>query len=130
MIGFANLQGKKILLLRSEIASDELAGILKKAKAVVTEQPVYTIEPQKNETKLLTEKINQGQVDWLTFASPSSVDSFFGQIRADLVNSSKVQIASIGPVTSRALKGLGIMVDVESTEHTIDGLLSAIESMY
>jgi uroporphyrinogen III methyltransferase/synthase len=65
-----------------------------------------------------------------TFASPSSVNGFFEQIRSDLVNSGKVKIASIGPVTSERLKTLGVRIDVTSTDHTLDGLLDAIEQTY
>jgi uroporphyrinogen III methyltransferase/synthase len=100
LIGVANLQKKKILLLRSAIAS---------------------------ESSRLVEGIREGTIDWLTFASPSSVDGFFGQIDSDLANSAKVKIASIGPVTSERLGELGITVDVTAAEHTIDGLLNAIE---
>ena len=54
----------------------------------------------------------------------------FEQIAGDAVNSSNVKVASIGPVTSEQLKNLGLRVDVQATEHTIDGLLAAIEKMY
>ena len=38
------------------------------------------------------------------------------------------KIASIGPVTSRQLAELDVRVDLEAAEHTIDGMLDAIES--
>ena len=66
-------------------------------------------------------------IDWLTFASPSSVDGFFEQIGSEAVNSGNVRVASIGPVTSERLTELGITVDVTAKEHTLDGLLDAIE---
>ena len=47
-----------------------------------------------------------------------------------MVSSSSVKIASIGPVTSKQLHDLGISVDVTAKEHTIDGLLAAIEGTY
>ncbi len=59
--------------------------------------------------------------------SPFSANSFFEQIPGNVVNSGKVKIASIGPVTSERLKELGIRIDVTAAEHTIDGLLNAIE---
>ncbi|MHC4604306.1 MAG: uroporphyrinogen-III C-methyltransferase, partial [Planctomycetota bacterium] len=130
LIAFVNLQGKNILLLRSQLASKELAELLVQAKAKVNDTAIYTIVPEKSEFKWLKEKIADRAIDWLTFASPSSVNAFFEQIQADLVNSSNVKVASIGPVTSQQLKNLGVKVDVEPTEHTIDGLLTAIEGMY
>jgi len=118
------------LLLRSQLASDELAAWLKKAGAEILNVPVYRIDTIKNKCKELVEKIADGEIDWLTFASPSSVRAFFEQLQADAVNAGRVKIASIGPVTSEQLQSLGIRVDVEASEHTIDGLLDAIEQTY
>jgi len=127
LIRLENLQGKKVLLLRSTSASSGLVELLTEAKAEVTETPLYAIKPEKSESGWLTERISRGLVDWLTFASPSAVRSFFEQIPDSLVNSSGVKIASIGPVTSEQLKILALTVDIEAKEHTIDGLLNAIE---
>ena len=130
LIAFTNLQNKKVLLLRSEAASTELVELLTQAKAQVTETPVYTIEPEKAEPESLTEKITKGEIDWLTFASPSAAKAFFEQMSTDLINSSSAKLASVGPVTSKQLKNLGVTVDIEAKEHTIDGLLDAIEGTY
>jgi uroporphyrinogen-III synthase len=35
-------------------------------------------------------------------------------------------VASIGPVTSKTAEERGFRVDVEATEHTIDGLVDAL----
>jgi uroporphyrinogen III methyltransferase/synthase len=130
LIGFANLKGRKVLLLRSDLASKELIELLEQASAKVDNVAVYTTLTEKSECKWLKERISAGQIDWLTFASPSSAKGFFAQIRSDLANSSNVKVASIGPVTSEQLKNIGVRVDVEATKHTIDGLLDAIERTY
>ena len=49
------------------------------------------------------------------------------KIPADAVNSNRAKVASIGPVTSRRLKELGVRVDATAAAHTIDGLLDSIE---
>ena len=130
LIAHTNLKNKKVLLLRSKIASSELAELLKKAGAEVQDVAVYTAEQQKNKNKWLIEEINEGLIDWLTFASPSSVNGFFKQIPVDLINSANVKVASIGPVTSESLKALGVRVDITAAEHTLDGLIDAIEQTY
>jgi uroporphyrinogen III methyltransferase/synthase len=117
LIGHTNLHGKKVLLLRSRLASNELVDILQQADAVTA----------KTDSAPLIKQISDGSVDWLTFASPSSVTAFFEQIRPDLVNSGNVRVASIGPVTSEQLKKIGVKIDLQAAEHTIDGLLDAIE---
>ncbi len=130
LIAYTNLQGKNVLLLRSQLASKELSELLTQAKAKVDDVSVYTTITEKSECGWLADKIKKAEIDWLTFASPSSVSGFFEQIPADLVNASDVRVASIGPVTSEQLENLGITVDVQSAEHTIDGLLAAIEGTY
>ncbi len=130
LTGYANLKAKKILLLRSELASDELAKLLIQAGAEVQSAAVYEIVTQKSECERFKEKISKGSVDWITFASPSSVRGFFEQISSDMIKSGKVKTASIGPVTSEELENFGIKADVEADEHTIDGLLAAIEGVY
>jgi uroporphyrinogen III methyltransferase/synthase len=130
LIAFTNLQNKNVLLLRSELASAELVELLTEAKAQVTETPVYAIEPEKSDCDWLKEKITKAKIDWLTFASPSAVKAFFDQIPTDLVNSGSAKVASIGPATSEQLKNLGVRADTEAANHTIDGLLAAIEGTY
>jgi len=130
LIGYTNLQNKKVLLLRSKIASYDIVELLDKAGAEVQNVAVYTTVEQKIQSEWLIEEISKARIDWLTFASPSSANGFFEQIRSDLVNSGNVKIASIGPVTSERLKTLGVRIDVTSTDHTLDGLLDAIEQTY
>ncbi|MDD5327825.1 MAG: uroporphyrinogen-III C-methyltransferase [Phycisphaerae bacterium] len=130
LIAYANLKAKKILLLRSQLASDELSELLSIAGAEVDNVPVYTTAAVKNDPGPVIEKIKNGEIDWLTFTSPSSTRAFFEQIPVELVNSSSVKIASIGPVTSEQLKNLGFEVNVHADEHTADGLLAAIEKIY
>jgi uroporphyrinogen III methyltransferase/synthase len=127
LIGFANVRDKKILLLRSELASNELVEILAEAGAQVDNIASYTAVAAKSDPARLADGIRKGTIDWLTFASPSSVNGFFEQIDAGMVNSSNVRVASVGPVTSERLGELGVKIDVTAKEHTLDGLLDAIE---
>ena len=130
LIEFTNLKDRNVLLLRSQLASDELVEILKQNGAKITEQPVYTIETEKNDSKILIQQISAGDIDWLTFTSPSCVNGFFEQIPLNIVKQSIVKVASIGPVTSRQLQNLDVNVDAAATVHTIDGLFNAIEEKY
>jgi len=127
LIRSANLRGRKILLLRSQIASSELVELLAGAGAEVDNVAVYTAAAEKRESSRLVKGIREGTIDWLTFASPSSVDGFFEQVPTESVKAGKVKVASIGPVTSARLKQLGVTVDATAREHTIAGLLDAME---
>jgi uroporphyrinogen III methyltransferase/synthase len=126
LIRSENVRGKKMLLLRSQLASNELAELLAEAGAEVDDVATYTATSAKSDPTQLVEAISHGSVDWLTFASPSAVDGFFEQIERDLVGSSNVRVASVGPVTSERLRQLGVAVHVTAKVHTFDGLLDAI----
>ena len=122
----ASLKGRDILLLRSELADDELKDLLEAAGAQVDQVAVYTAEPAPGDARLLIEQIREGRVHWLTFASSSESRAFFGQVPADLVSARGVKVASIGPVTSGQLRQLGLKVDAEARDHTLDGLIQAM----
>jgi uroporphyrinogen III methyltransferase/synthase len=130
LAGHANLRGKKVLLLRSDAASKEAVEILEKAGALVEEAAIYETVTVCADAGRLEEEIARGAVEWVTFASPSAVRGFFEQVSAEVLRRGKVKTASIGPVTSEALRGMGVEADVEASEHTIDGLLDAIEGTY
>ncbi len=122
-------RGLRFALLRSALASDDLASILLDAGALVEVAELYDIErarPSEEHVSELCREIREGHVDWLVFASGSSAEAFFGMIDRNLVESSCVRIVSIGPMTSQKLRSLGLTVDVEAAEHTIDGLLNAM----
>ncbi len=128
LLSYANLKDKKVLLLRSELASDELVEVLQQGGARVHDVSLYTAVPQRGDATALEEQIQQNRIQWLTFASPSAVRGFFEQVRPDLINTGTARVASIGPVTSRELTQLGIRIDLEAVEHTVDGMLDAIET--
>ena len=127
LIEFTNLRDKKVLLLRSQIASDDLPQLLETAGASVDNVPVYTHEKNLCDLKIFSGMLTEKNVNWITFASPFAAACFFEQVPADFVKSKNAKVASIGPVTSKKLAELGVKVEVEAAEHTFDGLLVAIE---
>ncbi|NLZ07832.1 MAG: uroporphyrinogen-III C-methyltransferase [Phycisphaerae bacterium] len=128
LVAFANLNGKKVLSLRSELATDDLVDVLQKGGAIVEDVPLYTVVPKTGDAEALRRQIEDGQIDWLTFASPSAARNFFDAIGPEAVNAGRARVASIGPVTSEQLKKLGVRVDLTAAEYTTDGLLDAIEA--
>ena len=61
--------------------------------------------------------------DYVTFTSASAV-RFFVEAAGPPGDGSR--IVSIGPITSEALRERGLEPDVEATEHTPDGLVTAL----
>ncbi len=130
LINVANIKNKKVLLLRSQIASNELVEILTQGGAKVDDVAIYTAVMQKGDSVSLEKKIGSGEIDWVTFASPSAVKGFLENINSYVINTSKIKVASIGPVTSEELESHGVNINLTANEHTIEGLLDAIEQIY
>ncbi|MGB8227461.1 MAG: uroporphyrinogen-III C-methyltransferase [Sedimentisphaerales bacterium] len=116
--------GKKILLLRSALADSVLAEKLKSAKAKIKQVSIYTAKKIENNSK----EIIKIDLDWIIFASSFAVECFFRDFKPRDI-SKKIKIASIGLITSNTLKKFGIKPDIESKEHTIDGLIEAMEKV-
>jgi uroporphyrinogen III methyltransferase / synthase len=65
--------------------------------------------------------------DWATFTSASSVRFFCAAAGgADAVRAAGIKLASIGPITSEALRECGLEPHVEAAEHTPGGLVDAL----
>ncbi len=121
-----NPAGKKILLLRSALADSQLAEKLSSCRAQVRGVSTYSAEKIKNEVSSLARQFNADKIDWIAFASSFAVKCFFEDF--DSKDLRKVKIASIGPTTTDTLKEIGITPAVEPAEHTIDGLIEAMEN--
>ena len=67
------------------------------------------------------------EADWATFTSASSVRFFLEAAGGpQAVRDSGLRLASIGPITSAALRDQGLEPDIEAVEHTPDGLVDAL----
>jgi len=64
--------------------------------------------------------------DYITFTSASTVRSFCEAIDGAPALPASVRIASIGPITSEALRERGLQVHVQAARHDVDGLLEAL----
>ncbi|MFP4355257.1 MAG: uroporphyrinogen-III C-methyltransferase [Phycisphaerae bacterium] len=119
-------RGQRVLMLRSDIAPDSLAEVLRSAGAEVADVAAYrTCRPAALPAEAL-EALGDGRVDWITFTSSSTVENFLSL--ASQAELSGIKFASIGPVTSATLRAAGLEPTVEASPHTIDALLAGILS--
>lgn len=113
----------RVLVARAQKARDVLPTGLSERGYEVEVLAVYrtvTATPD----PAVVERVRGGEVDALTFTSSSTVANLcdlLGEVPAP-----QPLVASIGPVTSKAATERGLRVDVEATEHTIDGLVDAL----
>ncbi len=132
------LTGQRILLARASEARKVLFTGLQEAGALVDEVAAYYTLPVARDDEHGREVfrlLQNGQLDVLTFTSSSTVRNFVAWLKSctpeqpDQVVAQVIrhtQFASIGPITSQTARELGLRIDIEAKEFTIDGLVDAI----
>ncbi len=118
---------KKILLIRAEEGRDVLPDGLRDLGAEVEQISIYHTEPVKHPTSVVRQvkkELSQGKIHAVTFTSPSSVNSFVRSFGKEILK--KTKVASLGPVTSAALKEAGVKVQIEASPYTIEELTEAL----
>lgn len=119
------LQGKRVLLPRAAVARDlipaELAKLGVKIDVVEAYRNVVPPEAADRAREIFSA---QERPDWITFTSSSTVKNLVAIANPKSLRG--IRIASIGPVTSETARALGLTVDAEAKQFTIDGLVEAI----
>ncbi|MEW5920896.1 MAG: uroporphyrinogen-III C-methyltransferase [Bacillota bacterium] len=119
--------GEHVLLPRAAAARPLLPRALASLGARVTHVEAYRTLPGKGDVSLLRSLLRERDVQVITFTSPSTVRQclvLLGSEAGELLQG--VTLASIGPITTAAARSLGLEVDVEADEYTIDGLVKAL----
>ena len=124
---------KRMLFPCSALASPETAKRLRQAGAEIDDIPVYEnriadLDPA--DVELMKSRILDGEIDWITFTSSSTVTNFLEILGADFVaeQRGRFRIASIGPVTTNTLTQNNLQADVTAEEHSFQGLVAAIKN--
>jgi len=122
------VRGRRFLMLRADIARPVLREkLLEAGAAEVCDVSVYESRPAASLPPLLLEALKEKQVNWVTFASSATARNFVDllgkEYRKQLTG---VKIASIGPITTAAIKELGLSVSVEAATSRVDALADAI----
>jgi uroporphyrinogen III methyltransferase/synthase len=115
--------GKRILIPRAAEARPVLPDGLRERGAEVVEVAAYRTVSDGTGSEGVRAQLDAGEIDWVTFTAGSTVRSFAELLGAD---AGKARVASIGPITSAALRERGMRVDVEAEEYTIPGLVQAL----
>ncbi|PWT98449.1 MAG: hypothetical protein C5B51_29365 [Terriglobia bacterium] len=120
-----DLAGKRVLLPRAAVARDLVPMELSRRGAQVNVVEAYrTVVPEDLAVRVKEVFGAARKPDCITFTSSSTVQNFAAAGGAGLLQG--IQVASIGPVTSKTARGLGIAVATEAHPFTVDGLVEAI----
>ena len=122
-------QGVSVLLPAADIGRDELEKGLTKMGAKVNRLAAYRNVPVEGVSDLAKKAFLDG-VDVVTFTSSSTVRNLVEMLNGDREALDASFIACIGPVTSATARELGLRVDLEATEHTVEGLVDALTNHF
>jgi len=126
--GKEKLSGLSFLLPRARVAREVLPAELARHGAQVDAVEAYqTLRPDVDRASLIR-LITESHVDAIAFTSPSTVNNFAALIGSDdLANClSGIVVASIGPVTSDALRARGFTDIVQPERYNAAALVEAL----
>jgi uroporphyrinogen III methyltransferase/synthase len=124
-----DLAGRRVLLPRAAVARDLVPLELARRGAQVDVVEAYrTVTPEGAGAAAAGIFGGARKPDCITFTSSSTVQNFVAIGGAAAL--AGVKVASIGPVTTAAARGLGIPVDAEARVFTADGLVAAVAGLY
>ena len=118
-----SVENLRFLLVRAANARDVLPKRLTQLGAIVDEAIAYRTLPETDDITGAKKRFTDEGADLITFTSSSTVENFLAM---KLPWPKGIKTASIGPITSTTMREAGLKVDVEATQHDIDGLVEAI----
>jgi len=126
LIAGHDLVGKKVLLLRADIARPALPKRLTEAGAQVRELVVYQTKMAAGLPEEALQALRQGEIDWVTFTSGSTVTNLVELLGAERALLDGVKTASIGPITSQVMRDLGLGITVQADQSSVSGLIDSL----
>ena len=116
--------GARVLYVAAEAARDVLPRGLRDLGAEVRVVPCYRSVTDREGSERLRAEVERGAIHLATFTSAAAVHAFVEAVGGEAAR--HVSSASIGPVTSEALRAAGIEPVVEAKGSTMPRLVAAI----
>ncbi|TLD70406.1 uroporphyrinogen-III C-methyltransferase [Phragmitibacter flavus] len=118
-----NVENQTMLWVKAEQTREVLGNELTGLRAIVDEAIAYRTVPESADSDAV-QRFKEQAPDIITFTSSSTVEHF---LKLNLPLAETTRIASIGPITSKTLRDNGLRIDIEAKEHSIPGLVKAIQ---
>jgi uroporphyrinogen III methyltransferase/synthase len=120
--------GQRLLLARADRGRDVLPQELARI-AQVEQIAVYSQVDVVRPDPAVLDALRRGEIDFVTLTSPNVARSFVALLdppsRARL-ESGEAKLVTISPVTSAAVRELGLTVAAEAKVHTVEGVIEAL----
>lgn len=125
----AGVSGRRVLLARAAQAREILPEELARSGAVVRVVKVYKTVVPTVERDRVQQLFRDHLIDVVTFASSSTVHNFFqlfDEARDLEQRLNGMIIASIGPITAKTIREMGLEVHVMAAQNTIPALVQSL----
>ncbi len=122
-----NMENVNVLWVRAEETREVIANELTGMGAIVDEGLAYRTVAETEDNLEALARLKAEGADMITFTSASTVEHF---LNLKVALPEGIKIASIGPVTSTAIKEHDLKVDIEAKDHSIPGLVAAVEKFW
>jgi uroporphyrinogen III methyltransferase/synthase len=125
-----DLQGQRVLCLLGNLARATLAEGLREQDAIVEVVEAYRTKPVERLSDEVRRLLSDGEIDVVTFASPSAVTAFIDLLGYEEVSMPSAAIACIGPTTRAAAIDHGLSVDVVAPEPSAKAFVTALSAYF
>ncbi|MBC7782330.1 MAG: uroporphyrinogen-III C-methyltransferase [Burkholderiales bacterium] len=127
LIARNEVSGRQFILFRAEIARQVLVEKLSAADGIVQDIAVYETRPVAALAPELVDALERREVNWVTFTSSSTLTNFVALLGDSYHQKlAGVKIASIGPVTTDAIRAAGLEPTVIAETADVAVLANAI----
>ncbi|MBQ7456858.1 MAG: uroporphyrinogen-III C-methyltransferase [Desulfovibrio sp.] len=125
---FAQLSEERgsVLLPRASNARDVLPKGLQALGYKVDVLPIYETEPDASGCDAVIRGLQEKTISAISFASSQTVTNFLALVPKDLLLSSQVKLAAIGPITAKTLRDAGLPCHIQPETYTIQALIDAL----
>jgi uroporphyrinogen-III synthase len=129
MEGTMALAGRRILITRTRQQASELAAQLEEMGAEAILIPTIELAPPTSFESLDRTLNSIASFEWILFTSANAVQAFATRARELGVVPELKKIAVIGPATARAVRGIGLRVDLMPEQYVAESLADALRPL-
>lgn len=118
----------RVLLVRADRGREVLStGLSKSAKSVETVVVYRQVDVERPAEEVLA-ALSEGAITDVFFSSGNIARAFFGWLDSEKKQTvlDRARLVSISPVTSEAMRSLGVEPTVEATRYTLDGMVDRL----
>ncbi len=128
LVATDSLDSAKVLVVAGNLGRDVLLDKLEEARAIVDRFEVYKTEQTDLSENPAAKMFREQGADGILFTSSSGVRSFIDQAKHLQLGGDALRpkTISIGPITSATMKQIGMPVDLESKEASLESLVDAV----